>query len=121
MKRGLWTVGTALAGLLVASAGVARAEEPVAPTPAGRSSAAALILDNLLSQPIESREAAFQESLRRDAPRPAESAVGASSAAPDGSVRMGRTTLSVTVRNPCPDGDLFHDATPRPLPGRTRR
>ena len=72
---------------------------------------------NLLSQPIEAREAAYNDSLRAretttDKPDP--SAIG--EVLEDGTVRYGRTTI--TVKNPCPPGTVHYE--PPPLPGRRK-
>ena len=78
---------------------------------------------NMLSRPVDSADAALKESLRRDAaPRAPRSDEG--EVLPDGSVRYGRgnASMTITVRNPCPPGDLAHEAAAmRPLPGRSRR
>lgn len=92
---------------LLATTPVARAEEVTPPSPAR------LIL-NLLNVPVDSPETAFRESLRVALPpRPTlEWEI-----LPDGSARYGTATVSVIVKNPCPDGahkPLF-------LPGRTPR
>jgi hypothetical protein len=69
---------------------------------------------NMFSRPIESREAAFDQALREEGPRPPGSPTG--EVVGEGTVRYGRT--SITVKNPCPPG---HDDTfPKPLPGRRR-
>ena len=63
---------------------------------------------NMLARPIETSEAAFNAGLKYDAaaPRPVPA----------------NTNLSIVVRNPCPPGDLAHEAASlRPLPGRGRR
>jgi hypothetical protein len=77
-----------------------------------------LILD-LTAPPIESREAAFNEMLRRDGPAPRRSSTEGI-VLPDGSVQYGegRGAVIVTVRNPCPEGTLHYE--PKPLPGRRR-
>lgn len=82
------------------------------------------VILNMLARPVESQEAAFNEGLRTEttAPRPLRADEGA--VMPDGSVRYGRGSraVTVTVRNPCPPGDLEHEASYyRPLPGRGRR
>jgi hypothetical protein len=84
----------------------------------------ASVILNMLARPIESPEAAFSAGLRLDgtAPRPARADEG--QILPDGSVRYGRgsTSLTVSVRNPCPPGDYEHEAAYlRSLPGRSRR
>jgi hypothetical protein len=42
---------------------------------------------------------------------------------PDGSVRYGTDSASVSVmiKNPCPPGDIAHEMAAVPLPGRGRR
>ena len=65
-----------------------------------------------ISAPIsETRDAAYQESLRAEGPAPVRRGLG--EVQDDGSVRYGDVT--VTVRNPCPPGT--HYEAP-PLPGR---
>ncbi|OGK84470.1 MAG: hypothetical protein A2X52_03415 [Candidatus Rokubacteria bacterium GWC2_70_16] len=104
----------ALASALWGSALPASAEGGGAP-PAGP-----LLLD-LMSQPVESQEAAFSASLRRDAgPAPARRA-DAPEVLPDGSLRYGRSTLGVVIKNPCPEGDLAHEAKLSPPLGRPLR
>ena len=79
---------------------------------------------NLLARPLESPEAAFNKELKNYAavPRGDEPEVLA-----DGSVRYGRgaKNLTVTIRNPCPPGDIEHEmaqlSSYRQLPGRARR
>jgi hypothetical protein len=101
---GVATVSAAAAG-----------DEPAAPVPTAPPGA---VIMNLLAKPVESQEAAFRESIREEVAR------GAAPGAPnDGTIRIGRATLTVSVKDPCPDGEPFHDAPslPRPRPGRTRR
>ena len=79
---------------------------------------------NMLARPIESQEAAFNASLKSDAAVPRVSRADEGEVQPDGSVRYGRggSSLTITVRNPCPPGDLAHEAMVyRSLPGRARR
>ena len=79
---------------------------------------------NLLARPLESPEAAFNKELKNYAgpPKGDEPEVMA-----DGSVRYGRgnKSLYVTIRNPCPPGDIEHEmaqlSSYRQLPGRARR
>ena len=79
---------------------------------------------NLLARPLESSEAAFNKELKNYAavPKGDEPEVLA-----DGSVRYGRgaKNLTVTIRNPCPPGDIEHEmaqlSSYRQLPGRARR
>jgi hypothetical protein len=79
---------------------------------------------NLLARPLESSEAAFNKELKNYAapPKGDEPEV-----LPDGSVRYGKGTksLTVTIKNPCPPGDIEHEmaqlSSYRQLPGRARR
>jgi len=90
---------------------------PASPAPAAPQAPAAPMLLNMLSRPIESQEAAFRESIRQAARAP-EAGPG------DGTIRIGGATLTIVVKDPCPDGEPFHDVAPlvqRPRPGRTRR
>jgi len=102
------------AGLALGAAASASAEEIRAQLNPG------MIL-NMLARPIESPEAAFNAALRSD-PGPVKTVrPDGGEVLPDGSVRYGKN-LTVTVRNPCPPGDLEHEASLyRPLPGRARR
>lgn len=96
-----------LAGLAFGAVGIAAADEAKTPV-------SALMLLDIVAAPIESRRSAFDEALRQPAPPPVER--NSAEVLPDGSVRYGRTTI--TVRNPCPPGhDKFE---PPPLPGRRR-
>ena len=71
---------------------------------------ASIILD-IVNRPVDSRQVAFDESIKREAP----SARGpVMEVLPDGTVRYG--DVSVTVKNPCPPGSAHYD--PPPLPGR---
>jgi hypothetical protein len=120
--------GIAVTGLVVAACGLvgaggltgigtAAAEEV-------RQQLNAPMILNLLARPLESPEAAFNKELKNYAavPKGDEPEVLA-----DGSVRYGRgaKNLTVTIRNPCPPGDIEHEmaqlSSYRPLPGRARR
>ena len=88
----------------------------VSPAPQAPPAPAAPMILNMLNRPIESQEAAFRESIRQAARAP--------QAGPDGAIRIGGATLTIVVKDPCPDGEPFHDMAPlvqRPRPGRTRR
>jgi hypothetical protein len=87
------------------AAGVASADEAKTPV------SAAMIL-SIVGAPIESRTSAFDEALRRPAPAAPDRTIGEVLA--DGSVRYGRTII--TVKNPCPSGTDHWE--PPPLPGR---
>ena len=99
------TVGTAM---LLGAAGVASADEAKTPI------SAAMIL-NIVAAPVDSRTSAFDEALKRPAPASPDSNAG--EVLPDGSVRYGRTVI--TVKNPCPPGTTHWE--PPVLPGRVRR
>jgi len=73
---------------------------------------ASMIL-SIVAAPVDARKSAFDAGLKEPIARPLESSAG--EVLPDGSVRYGRSI--VTVRNPCPPGD--HLDLP-PLPGRRR-
>jgi hypothetical protein len=91
----------------LAAPGLARADGPAARVspPAGP------MIMNLLSPMIPSQEQAFRDSLRDPAPSTSNS-----------TARAGKPTITITVSEPCPEGDLYHEMSmPRPRPGRTRR
>ena len=71
-------------------------------------SASSIIL-NLTNRPLESRERAFSEDIKRDALAPKPSAIDEWEPQPDGSMRNKKTGFSITVRNPCPPGDMEHE------------
>ena len=96
-------LAAALLGTLAAS-GVAVADELKTPIRAS-------LLLNLTTPRAESRDTAYQESLRAEGPALARRSFG--EVQDDGSVRYGDVT--VTVRNPCPPGTHYE---PAPLPGR---
>ena len=76
----------------------------------------------LLARPVEAPEVAFNEALKREAGAPRAPRSGEPEVLEDGSLKYGRGSASVIIRNPCPPGDLAHEAAyPRPLPGRARR
>jgi hypothetical protein len=97
-----WIAGgvIVIAGLVV-PAGVGTAgpdQKPVVP-----------IILELMNRPLESRERAFSEDIKRDALAPRPSALDDWEPQPDGSMRNKKTGLSITVRNPCPPGDIEHE------------
>lgn len=122
MKRiavtGLVVAACGLAGAgLLAGVSTAAAEEV-------RQQLNAPMILNLMARPLESPEAAFNKELKNYAavPKGDDAEV-----LPDGSVRYGRgaKSLTVTIRNPCPPGDIEHEmaqlSSYRQLPGRGRR
>jgi hypothetical protein len=97
-------LAASLLGALAAS-GVAAGEELKTPI------RASMFLD-LTAPRAQSRDTAYQESLRAEGPAPVRRGFG--EVQDDGSVRYG--DISVTVRNPCPPGTAHYE--PAPLPGR---
>ena len=78
---------------------------------------------NMLARQVESPQEAFNAALKSDTGAPRAVHPDEGEVQPDGSVRYGRGTASmtITVRNPCPPGDLAHEAAYlRSLPGRRR-
>jgi hypothetical protein len=99
------TIVTAAALLAALAATGAAADELKTPI------RASMLLE--LSAPrAQSRDTAYQESLRAEGPAPVRRGFG--EVQEDGSVRYG--DVSVTVRNPCPPGTAHYE--PAPLPGR---
>lgn len=117
-KRGtgrLLAAGAALACGLVGGAWAAAAEEV-------RQQLNAPMILNLLARPIDHPDAAFNETLRRDAAAPRLARPPEWEMMPDGSARHVGTGLTMIIKNPCPPGDLEHEAALyRSLPGRSRR
>lgn len=98
---------TVVVAAVLALAAPAAADEMKVPISAS-------MLLNMTAPRMDSRDAAFNESLREDGPAP-RSRDGEIQA--DGSVRYGSVTVS--VRNPCPPGSGHVE--PPPLPGRRAR
>ena len=105
MVRGWFVLAVFATAALVATPAVA--DEAKAPVSAS-------MLLQIMSTPVEAREAAFDRSLKEagPAPRPPLAEV-----LPDGSVKLDRAVI--TVRNPCPPGTTHYE--PAPLPGRRAR
>ncbi len=105
MKRLLVLTMLAAAAVLGGAPAVAdQAKTPVSAT----------MFLSIMSAPLEARDAAFDRSLKDDGPAQ-RSTLG--DVLPDGTVKYGRTTI--TVRNPCPPGTAHYE--PPPLPGRRAR
>jgi hypothetical protein len=105
-----------LRGLLVLAMFASIAAVGVAPAAADEVKApvhASMFL-NTMTAPIEKREAAFDRSLKEAGPAPRPRLM---EVLPDGSVKVDRAVI--TVRNPCPPGDIHYE--PPPLPGRRAR
>jgi len=100
-ERGWLGVMVIVVAALAGPAGLGAAEpEPKAVAP--------LIL-NLINRPVESRERAYTEDIKRDALAPRPSPMDEWEPQPDGSMRNKKTGISMTVRNPCPAGDIEHE------------
>ncbi|HTI56016.1 MAG TPA: hypothetical protein VMC04_17395 [Verrucomicrobiae bacterium] len=94
-------------GVLAVAAGLGL--PAVAAAGAGQVPAASSIILDLANRPPESRERAFSEDIKRDALAPRPSGVDEWEPQPDGSMRNKKTGISITVRNPCPPGDIEHE------------
>lgn len=107
MRKSGFVVGTLLVGAWV---GPALAEEAKTPVSAS-------MLLSISAPTMESRQSAYDRSLKESGPAAPSSWV----AQPDGSLRYGSgsTSVSVTVKNPCPPGTAHYE--PPPLPGRRAR
>ena len=79
-----------------------------------KASVSASMFLSTMTAPIEAREAAFDRSLKEAGPAPRPRLM---EVLPDGSVKVDRAVI--TVRNPCPPGDMHYEAPP--LPGRRAR
>ena len=105
-----------LRGLLVLAIFASIAAVGVAPAAADEVKApvnASMFLSTMTA-PIEAREAAFDRSLKEAGPAPRPRLM---EVLPDGSVKVDRAVI--TVRNPCPPGDIHYE--PPPLPGHRAR
>src|SRR5262245_43334745 len=106
-----WLLAAALAvGTILAPWSTRPADADEAKTPIRAS-----MFLNMTAPRIDSREAAYDQTLRGEDPRP--KSPNEPEVLPDGSVRYGKTT--VTVRNPCPPGSGHYE--PLPVPGRRAR
>ncbi|HEY7435235.1 MAG TPA: hypothetical protein VIE41_08840 [Methylomirabilota bacterium] len=99
-----------LGGVLVMAAGLA------SPVLAGEQETGAgakpSVIFNLMTRPgvsVESRERAFNEAIKQEALAPRPSPLDEWEPQPDGSMRNKKTGISITVRNPCPPGDIEHE------------
>ena len=105
-----WVGGVlvAMAGVVLPAAAVGAGDgaQPSASEPA---QVPAPIILNLMNRPIESRERAFSEDIKREALAPRPSPVDEWEPQPDGSMRNKKTGISVMAKNPCPPGDIEHE------------
>ena len=99
------TVDLVAAGLLGGTAVAGEAQDVQAVRPS--------VLLELLGRAPESRESAYDDSLKQSSPPPRPLFGGV--VQPDGSVKYGN--VSVHVKDTCPESALFE---PPPLPGRRR-
>lgn len=121
----------AVTGLVVAACGLMGVGGPTGVAAVGaeevRQQLNAPMILNLLARPLESPEAAFNKELKNYAGVSAAAKGDEAEVLADGSVRYGRgaKNLTVTIRNPCPPGDIEHEmaqlSSYRQLPGRARR
>jgi hypothetical protein len=110
----------AAAGSL-ALAGAAAAQDGDPRVPASGPAARPPLLLNLTTPRVESPERALEELVREEARAPRRTPAGDVEVLPDGSVRIGRARISVTVKDDCPEEPHILETVPRPLPGRARR
>ena len=78
----------------------------------------------MLSRPVEKPEMVMREMLRPDAVQARPVRFDQPQMMPDGSARYGtdNASFSMTIRNPCPPGDVEHEMMAlRALPGRGRK
>src|SRR2546427_11142321 len=98
-------------GLVLSAAVAGGISAPAAADEVRQGLNAPMILQ-MLSKPTEKPEAVMREMLRPDATsgRPVRSE---GQGMPDGSVRYGTEAagMTVTIRNPCPPGDIDHEMT----------
>jgi hypothetical protein len=115
----------ALLGVIATAIGLGAVPPASADEPQAKPGPAPMIL-NLLNRPLESPEAAFNRQLKNDIGAPVARRNDEPEILPDGSVRYGSGSRSVTVtiKNPCPPGDIEHELAQmraeRQLPGRRR-
>src|ERR1700732_3089901 len=100
-------IDRALAGGLLAV--VAGFGLPAVAGAAGETPSASSIILNLTNRPIESRERAFTEDIKRDALAPRPSGMDDWETQADGPMRNKKPGISMKVMNPCPPGDMEHE------------
>lgn len=111
-------IGFVVSAFLTAGIAVPAAAEEV------RQGLNAPMILQMLSRPAEKPESSMREMLRPDAVQARPVRFDQPQMMPDGSARYGTDNASVTmmIRNPCPPGDLDHEAmVQRSLPGRGRK
>jgi hypothetical protein len=112
-------IGT-LIGVAALTGSVALAQAGDQPEPSTIN--ATLLITNVMRQPVDhqQRQLAYDESLRRAGPTPANRGAFNGEVQPDGSVRYGDVTVSA-IKNPCPPGEHVELPSPPPLARRARR
>ena len=111
-------IGLSLSAVLAGGISAPAAAEEV------RQGLNAPVILQMLSRPAENPEAVMREMLRPDAVQAKPVRFDQPQVMPDGSVRYGTGAASVTmtIRNPCPPGDIEHEMMVlRSLPGRGRK
>ena len=110
-------------GLLLSAVAAVGTSAPAAAEEVRQGLNAPMILQ-MLSRPVEKPEAAMREMLRPDAVQAKPVRFDQPQVMPDGSVRYGGDSggsVTMTVRNPCPPGDVEHEMmVQRSLPGRRK-
>jgi hypothetical protein len=110
-------------GLALSAASAAGISAPAAAEEIRQGLNAPMILQ-MLSRPAEKPESVMREMLRPDAVQAKPVRFDQPQVMPDGSVRYGTgaASVSMTIRNPCPPGDIEHEMMAlRSLPGRGRK
>jgi hypothetical protein len=110
-------------GLVVSASFAGGVVSPAAAEEVRQGLNAPMIL-HMLSRPVEKPESVMREMLRPDAVQAKPVRFDQPQMMADGSARYGTDTASVSmmIRNPCPPGDLAHEAMiQRSLPGRGRK
>ena len=110
-------------GLVLAAALAGGLSAPAAAEEVRQGLNAPMILQ-MLSRPAEKPESVMREMLRPDAVQAKPVRFDQPQMMPDGSARYGTGAASVTmtIRNPCPPGDIEHEMMVlRSLPGRGRK
>jgi len=110
-------------GLVLSGAVAGGVSTPAAAEEVRQGLNAPMILQ-MLSRPVENPESVMREMLRPDAVQAKPVRFDQPQVMPDGSVRYGtdRASVTMTIRNPCPPGDVEHEMMAlRSLPGRGRK
>lgn len=112
-----------LSGLVLSAGVVGGLSVPAAADEIRQGLNAPMILQ-MFSRPPETPETVMREMLRPDTVKATPVGFAQQQVMPDGSVRYGSgaSSVTMTIRNPCPPGDIEHEMMAlRPLPGRGRK